>query len=151
MGLVTPLGKLHVTIDGMLVDCVYQLVEKTSTCSDIDGRYAIIVPFAPNGDCHTIACQIENYSASLNDGIESGEYLELKSFYKENVKLSIGMIGDSGLSTFDYENEYLDDGVAYLILPKTKTEKFVFGVAWLNNCTEENEVQTWFGADPMGM
>lgn len=100
---------------------------------------------------YEIACRIADRAPSKNDGIESGENLELKSFYNEKAKLSIGTIGDIGCSTFDYENEYLDDGVAYLVLQKTKTEKFVFGVAWLNNCTEENDVQTWFGADPMGM
>ena len=45
-------------------------------------------------------------------------------------------------------NEYQDDGVDYVILGVTNTQIFTFGVAWINNCTENNEVQTWFGADP---
>ena len=54
-------------------------------------------------------------------------------------ELSIGMEGDSGyingerISTiYDYDNEYQDDGVDYVILGVTKTQIFTFGVAWIN-------------------
>ena len=90
------------------------------------------------------------------NGIESGERLELKSFYRDNTKLSIGMEGDAGyypdgtrsLDVYDYDNDYMEDGVSYLILEETKTTKYVFGVAWIEKVTAENDVQTWFGADP---
>jgi len=36
----------------------------------------------------------------------------------------------------DYSNEYLDDGIEYVILDSTKTEKYVFGISWIKNCTE---------------
>lgn len=44
-----------------------------------------------------------------------GERLELKSFYKDNTKLSIGMEGESGYYAdgicasyiYDYDNEYI--------------------------------------------
>ena len=35
-----------------------------------------------------------------------------------------------------------------MILEETKTTKYVFGVAWIEKVTTENDVQTWFGADP---
>ena len=54
----------------------------------------------------------------------------------------------SGHEFDDYDNEYQDNGADYVILGATKTQIFTFGVAWINNCTENNEVQTWFGADP---
>ena len=47
---------------------------------------------------------------------------------------------------FDYDNGYLADGVTYELLPFTKTEKYKFAIAWLNNCTP---VQTWLAADPI--
>ncbi len=28
------------------------------------------------------------------------------------------------------------------------TTKYVFGIAWIENVTTENDVQTWYGADP---
>ncbi|MGF7109457.1 hypothetical protein [Treponema pedis] len=75
--------------------------------------------------------------------------------------LSIGMEGGLGCCTskyqvfneygYDYDNEYLNNGVCYLIYEKTKTDKYIFEIAWINNYTDENEVQTWFGADPESM
>lgn len=46
--------------------------------------------------------------------------------------------------------------MAYLIAKNTKTTKYVFGIAWIDNVgwddeiDEENnrDVQTWFAADP---
>ena len=66
------------------------------------------------------------------------------------------MEGDAGYysdgtrvsEVYDYDNDYMEDGVSYLILKETKTTKYVFGVAWIEKVTTENDVQTWFGADP---
>lgn len=82
--------------------------------------------------------------------------MELKSFYKGNTKLSIGMEGEAGYyfdgtcssEIYDYDNGYMENGVSYLIKEETKTTKYVFGVAWIENATTENDVQTWYGADP---
>ena len=89
------------------------------------------------------------------DNMEPGENLELKSFYNGDIKLSIGMEGESGYidgkridTSYDYDNEYMDDGVEYVILNSTKTSNYLFGIAWIINYNENNEVQTWFGADP---
>ena len=49
---------------------------------------------------------------------------------------------------YDYDNVYMEDGVSYLILEETKTTRYVFGISWIGNVTAENEVQTWYGADP---
>ena len=58
---------------------------------------------------------------------------------------------DLGLeSEYDYDTGYLDDGVRYEIRTFTRTRKYVFGVAWILNFTDENGKQTWFGADPFG-
>ncbi len=80
----------------------------------------------------------------------------MKSFYKGHSKLSIGMEGETGyfadgtraFDTYDYDTEYLEDGVRYVINEDTKTDRYVFGVAWIENVTDDNDVQTWFGADP---
>ena len=155
MKLVTPLGEIDILIDGREIEYDFQIVDVDSSCKDVEGRYAIQVSFVPDGREHIISCKIRDYKTSEMDDIESGENLELKSFYNGGAKLSIGMEGDSGyingerISTiYDYDNEYQDDGVDYVILGVTKTQIFTFGVAWINNCTENNEVQTWFGADP---
>lgn len=155
MKLVTPLGEIDILIDGREIEYDFQTVDVDSSCKDVEGRYAIQVSFVPDGREHIISCKIRDYKPSEMDDIESGENLELKSFYNGGAKLSIGMEGDSGyingerISTiYDYDNEYQDDGVDYVILGVTKTQIFTFGIAWIDNCTENNEVQTWFGADP---
>lgn len=153
--IVTPLGKINVMIDGNSILYHERKCVCDKTCKDLDGRYMIVVDFIPDGKIHEIKCSISNYKSSRRDGIESGERLELKSFYNGKIKLSIGMEGESGyfsdgtrLSEYDYDNEYDDDGVKYIILPETKTSMYTFGVAWINETNENNDVQTWFGADP---
>lgn len=83
-------------------------------CPDVNGRYAIEVDFIPDGKVHTISYKIKEFISSKKDGIEVGERLELKSFYGENAKLSIGMEGDAGYyldgtrasDTYDYDKMY---------------------------------------------
>lgn len=55
--------------------------------------------------------------------------------------------GTRSSDMYDYDNDYMEDGVSYLILEEAKTTKYVLGVAWIEKVTTENDVQTWFGAD----
>ncbi len=153
----TPLGDIEIHIDGKIIEYTAQnMGMPDKLCPDIDGRFCIKVEFVPDGERHTISCRIKDHTPSDRDGIESGERLELKSFYKGRSKLSIGMEGETGycadgtraFDTYDYDTEYLDDGVQYVIVENTNTTTYVFGIAWIENVTEENDVQTWFGADP---
>ena len=48
----------------------------------------------------------------------------------------------------DNNGRNLSNGIEIEILPKTETQYFIFGVAWLKKCSEENDIQTWFAADP---
>ena len=57
---------------------------------------------------------------------------------------------------YDYDAEYLVNGMSYLILPGTKTEQYVFGISWIDDVgrndpgdgNHNRDIQTWFGADP---
>ncbi len=152
----TPLGVIMVFIDNNPIDYYATLAATDKLCKDIDGRYLIRVNFLPDGKDHKIFCVINDYVSSGEDGIESGECLELKSFYEGGTKLSIGMEGDAGYypngehvsDGYDYDNDYLPNGVSYEIFSTTKTSVYDFGIAWLDNCTDDTDVQTWFGADP---
>ena len=147
----TPLGDIEIYIDNEKVEyTVKNIGASERLCPDISGRFGIEILYEPDGKQHTISCRIKK------DEIEPGERLELKSFYRENTKLSIGMEGDAGYysdgtrdsDVYDYDNDYMEDGVSYLIMEDTKTTKYVFGIAWIDNVTVENDVQTWYGADP---
>ena len=153
----TPLGDIEIYIDNEKVEYTVKIIGASERlCPDISGRFGIEILYEPDGKQHTISCRIKKYHASSRDEIEPGECLELKSFYRENTKLSIGMEGDAGYysdgtrdsDVYDYDNDYMEDGVSYLIMEDTKTTKYVFGIAWIDNVTVENDVQTWYGADP---
>lgn len=154
----TPLGDIEIRIDGRLAHFNGCSIKKDGTCADVAGRYALCVDFKPDGLSHSITCKILGHIVDEKDEIETGEWLELKSFYKDNIKLSIGMEGDVGyignerVSEYDYDNDYFDDGVSYEILPETKTEIFVFGISWIEGIdTPERDCQTWYGADVKGL
>ena len=155
MILTTPLGAIYIEIDGQEIEYTYKSIALDRTCREVNGRYLIELDYEPDGQPHIIACRIRGHQPSEEDEIETGEYLELKSFYNETIKLSIGMTGQTGYvgshrdNTFDYDNGYLADGVTYELLPFTKTQKYKFAIAWLNHCTPENDVQTWLAADPI--
>lgn len=153
MKLITPLGEIRIEIDDKLVDYDYKCMKSDARFEKLGGRYFIYVPIEIDGKAHTISCRISGYIPSDKDMLEPGENLELKSFYSSETKLSIGMKGDMGLQSgidtlFDYDNNYLDDGVQYVILPTTKTSEYVFAIAWLDNYRCHDETLTWFGADP---
>ncbi|MBD5527116.1 MAG: hypothetical protein HDR02_01715 [Lachnospiraceae bacterium] len=149
----TPLGEIEIYIDGRAVAYEEYPLSYDETCPDLSGRYRINIDFVPDGASHSIACLIKGHISNDSDCVESGERLECKGFYSGTVKVSIGMEGDRGcggrksVSGYDYENEYLDNGVEYVILPFTKTRRYVFGIAWIEGAEGERDVQTWFGAD----
>ena len=95
--LITPLGDIEIYIDDKKIEYVERNIRiSDKLCPDVDGRYSIEVNFIPDRKFHVISCKIKDYISSKEDGIESGERLELKSFYRNNTKLSIGMEGAAG-------------------------------------------------------
>jgi hypothetical protein len=152
----TPLGDIIILIDNKAISYNAIPVNRDKTCMDIHGRYKIVIDFIPDGQEHQIKCLIDGYENIDDDFVETGDNLELKSFVKNNIKLSIGMEGDSGYFSdgtrisdyYDYDNDYFDNGVSYQILKNTQTNKYVFGIAWIVDQRPDNEVQTWYGADP---
>ena len=154
--LITPLGEIEINIDNIPVDYTYIELPKEPSFCDLSGRYFVKIEFSPDGENHTITCKIKNLPDDTKGYIESGENLECKSFYYKTYKMSIGMEGDTGYFSdgtrvngyYDYDTAYLDDGVEYMILQNTKTDTYVFGIAWIEDYNEDNDVQTWLGADP---
>lgn len=71
--------------------------------------------------------------------------------------MSIGLECEAGYigGKYDYDADYLDNGMAYVIMPETKTEKYIFGRAWIDDVGRDDpiddehnrDIQTWFAAD----
>lgn len=155
----TPIGKIEIYIDGRKIDYTEVILQPDKYCPNVKGRYKIELAFIPDGNKHIISCILNSNFGNIEENIESGERLECKGFYYHNMKLSIGMEGDAGYIGserisdygYDYDTEYIDNGVQYIILTFTKTKKYVFGIAWIDNPNKKREIQTWLGADPTMM
>ena len=160
--LITPFGEIKNLIDEKPVPYFVQEGRKLEgLCPHVLGRYQITVPFIPDGKKHTIACVFEPV-CSYEKTPEGGERLECQSFYNnQRFKLSIGIECEAGYingiqaSEYDYDAEYLENGMVFLIDANTKTERYSFGIAWIDNVGWDDpigdngrEVETWYGADP---
>jgi len=162
--LATPFGYIEILIDGTTIS--YNAEKGSSNdvlWPDIHNRFQITVQFVPDGMEHSISC-VFLPNCSYKKAPESGERLECQSFYNsKRYKMSIGLECEAGYiggervsDEYDYDAEYLDNGMSYLILSNTKTEQYVFGIAWIDdvgwddpiNDEDNRDVQTWFAADP---
>ena len=156
----TPIGSIQILFDGRATQFAVHKLEKSEVLfPDIDGRYKLTVAYESDFSRHSISCIVGGADDNVEGSIESGERLAAQAFYQNDIKLTIGVEEDSEYDLdgkrfspspdyYDYDASYLENGVQFDILPFTKSRTFVFGVAWICPCTDENEVQTWYGADP---
>ena len=162
--LITPFGEIDIMIDGQPVPYTAREGSKIKElCSEVLGRFQIAVHYIPDGKEHSIAC-VFIPECPYERMQESGERLECQSFYNDRgFKMSVGVeceagyVGGKRLSDeYDYDADYLVNGMSYLILPGTKTEQYVFGISWIDDVDRNDpggdkhnrDIQTWFGADP---
>ena len=162
----TPFGKIDILLDGQPIDHIIQEGQTGfDLWPDIKGRYQISVKYIPDGKEHSLLCTFSPTCAYERD-YDHGERLECQAFYNsQKIKMSIGIecefdydLDNSRISYgYDYDAEYLENGMAITILPETKTQDYIFGIAWIDNVRycfdqtreEENrEYQTHLAADP---
>ena len=159
--LLTPFGEIKILIDGKEVPYLAQKGGNLDgLCQHVLGRYQITVSFNPDGKDHDIACVFEP-SCSYERTPETGERLECQSFYNDRrFKMSIGTEGEQGIyknfDEYDYDIDYLENGMSYHIETSTKTNSYVFGISWIDGVGwhdpideyDNREIETWYGADP---
>jgi len=154
----TPMGEISVLIDGSEIQYVFVKGEAIKRWfPNVLGRYLIRVNYIPDGKNHKITCILPCDKIDKSY-IESGENMECQGFYsKDLVKVSIGTYGDNAPDAdFDYDVEYLSNGIQYNIFPDTKTQNYEFGICWIDDVdsdefdegTNDRDTQTWLGADP---
>ncbi|KXB72773.1 MAG: hypothetical protein E6970_00170 [Peptostreptococcus sp.] len=162
----TPLGDISIKINDKEISYEYKKCANDRTCPNLLGRYLIEIISKPTGEEYSISCEIIN-NKSLKSEIENGEMLECIGFYGEGrIKLSIGAYGESWgyigsrlmETSNDYDIEYKPNGLSYLVLKETETEKYYFAVSWIddvgyedpiNNGEHDRDVETWYGSDPI--
>lgn len=149
----TPFGEIGIFIDGEEVEYKAESMELSIIGKKVDERYMIKVNRVEDSGKHIISCCIKDKPKDLEGEIESGENLELISFCRSEIRLSIGTEGDTWNDSriFDYDVSYEKDGMSYIQNEDTKTEWFSFGICWISDYHYDEDVRTWYGADPSGM
>lgn len=113
----------------------------------VDERYQIIVDKISSSEHETsIDFILESDKAlDLNGYSESGEGLAMLSFLYKNKKLSIGVEGD--ISGVYYV--YMHDRLRVIVTKSASVSSLTFFIAWLTmHNIEQEEIYTWFAADP---
>lgn len=149
--LTTPFGNIEIYFDEKIQENVTITKSKKNNdlYPDIECAYLISYEYFSDQKNHSLKCRLVG---NAEEGfIESGERLEAISFHIKGGKITIGCEGEFGIPRepgYDYDGDYLDNGLEIIIEPSTKSRTFIFGVSWLTECTEKNDTQTWFASDP---
>lgn len=133
--LITPFGTIRVFVNNTETSYTYEPLPTNHRFPDVDGRYQI------NIGSHTESCTIRCIIPTFTDKAspETGERFEAVAFYQNGVKLTLGTVAN-----FEEQSGNLLSNGIEVTTNKPVTE---FGICWMNNATEENDHQTWFGAD----
>ena len=141
--LITPLGTIIVKVDGYTIDYNSIRLPCKRDSFNVDARYKINLTKSYMNK-HVQCILVKNEYLQLSSCIESGEDLALISFYKKNIKLSIGV-------EYNYIKDscrYLDNGIEIVSNDDTRKD-VIFGVAWKDVLNKEVEdIFTWLAADP---
>ncbi|MCR5264761.1 MAG: hypothetical protein K6D94_12860, partial [Clostridiales bacterium] len=140
-----------------------RVIKPERSCQHVLGRYRITVRLIPDGKAHTIARVFES-DCSYERITESGERLESQSFYDDrSLKISVGYEYEAGYTDrarftdkYDYDADYPENVMSFLIGTNTKTERFTFGIALIdyvrrddpNDENNSRDVETWYGTTP---
>ncbi len=162
--LITPFGEIFILVDGNAIP--YKALKGSRNSylwPDVRDRYQIPVHFVPDGDEHSISC-VFSPICEYKRGPESGEELECQGFYNDaRFKMSIGVECEAGYlygkrvsDKYDYDANYLSNGMSYEMLSDTKTERYVFGIAWIDDVgwkdgkhNLDRDIQTSYAAEQM--
>lgn len=132
----TPLGTIEITKDGKSADCTIRRVRNDNLCPELNGRFAVLIDYIPDGQEHTVSCGIKGFRESKSDFIEPDERVDIKSFCRGTTKLSIGLFSDipdewdkTPDDIMDYWTEYLKNGVQYHIRAGAEQAIYPFGIA----------------------
>lgn len=150
IALSTPMGSVELLLDGEPVSFRNLSIEPNERLfPDVDATHRLTYDFVSDGKPHSLYLKIKDCKLKANP--ETGEMLEAVSFYKDNRKMTLGCsaaFGNCEKCNLDYNGSLCADGLEIHISETTKSQTFKFGVCWIKECTDENDVQTWYGADP---
>ncbi|ALS37734.1 hypothetical protein ABID30_001726 [Enterococcus rotai] len=140
----TPLGNIRLFENNIEKKYSYKSLKVNSKNYLVDKRISIALKITQNVENVKFILDIDENEV-IKSEIESGEDLSLISFFKGNLKLSIGTIGNTtGVDYF-----YLNNGMDLTLNKETHIKELIFYIAWLNmENPKEESIFTWFAADP---
>lgn len=142
----TPIGKLKILLNNDEIGYKEKkLLTKTKNFT-VDKR--VQIEFAPNiqlsNENIIKFIFVNNGDVAIKSCIETGEDLQLISFYYKNFKVSLGM---NELQSVKYT--YLENGIQLEIMSSLIISEIKTIVAWLEmQDAELEDVFTWYAADP---
>jgi len=141
------MGDIHIVVNRKKYDYTFIELSNKEKIFKVDKRFKILVRnFLIDDEEVIIECILKTKNNRiLNGGSETGENLALISFAYDNVKLSIGTIGDVPGVYY----EYLKDRICIRLTKDAGLKEVVFYVAWITmQDILKEEIYTWFAADP---
>ncbi|MEL7656571.1 MAG: hypothetical protein AAGU75_11760 [Bacillota bacterium] len=146
----TPLGNIKLYLDGNPIEYTFtKAPENPRLYPDVNGAFLLKYSFQADGKNHALRCVVDN--SAIVSSLETGENFVAVSIHSSVIKMTLGIQGDFGCQRhcmFDFGGQFLRNGIEIQINSKTKSQDFTFGISWISPYTQENELQTWFAADP---
>lgn len=145
----TPFGVIEIKLDGKLVDYKIKPRKNDDFYPGVDGAYLLIYRYKSDYKKHTLQCKLNGEVVDFE--ADTGDRLEAVSMYLNNGKITIGTKCEFGLEDtvewYGFDGILSKEGIEINIYEDTEDKDFIFGVSWLLSCNDNNEIQTWFGAD----
>ncbi len=129
----------------MILDAAYELLDESGI-----GAVAI------KSIAERLGCSTQPVSWQFGSMTELKKELFDYAGEKLYGSLSEAMEGNRASDEYDYDADYLENGMSYHIEAGTKTKEYVFGISWIDDVgwddlmDENNDrgIETWYGADP---
>lgn len=148
----TPLGGVCLWVDGepTVSDAHWEPDRDADYAArhPVDGNYRLAYRHVPDGEPHVVECRLAPLH-SCECAPASGERLVAMEVGDGEATVSIGVEWDEA-GGYDYRACVAGFGIT-VELPASASEQWlVFGLAWVEETTEENATNPWLMADPCG-
>lgn len=147
----TPIGGVCLWVDGepTVSDAHWEpdCEGDYATCHPVDGNYRLAYRHVPDGRSHVVECRLAPlHGCECN--VATGERLVALEVDDGESTVSIGVEWDE--TGYDYRARVTDFGITIELPAGTGEQWVVFGLAWVEETTEENAANPWLMADPYG-
>ena len=148
--LLTPLGTIKLFVNNKEVEfTAIKLDNLELLCPNVNGRYLIQFEYKKEFKIQEIKCCIP--LIDVKGEIESGERLEAISFYKNDIKLTIGVEGEftDYPKYIDFSGDYLSNGIQYEVFQTTASRNLILVFVGCNLVQEKTIIKRGLALTPI--